>query len=235
MIRLHGSPDSANFVVRMALEVFELPYSDVRVHRGRQEHKLESYLRLNPQGLLPVLEDGEIVLFETGAILLHLCERVGRFGPAIPAFEDAAVRSRVLKWLFYLSNTPHADLRAAFYSHRYVGDPATIPSFRSGMTLRFANHLHLLEGVLGRQGEGIVGPLSVLDFYLAALIRWAQLYPIEQVVLKDLAPWPKLYALLRSLEEQPFVLRACASECISDDQPFTQPQVPSLPVEDVNG
>ena len=51
------------------------------------------YLEKNPQGLIPVLEDGETVLFETGAILWHLAEKTGRLGPNGPDVTDPKARA----------------------------------------------------------------------------------------------------------------------------------------------
>ena len=139
-LRLHWSPDSANIVIRIALEELGLDFEAVRVNRAAGEHKQPDYLRLNPQGLLPVLEDGDLVLFETGAILLHLADRTGRLGPDGPDARDPQARAAFLKWLFYLSNTVHADLRAAFYSPRYVANPAAIPTLRDGLARRTRRH-----------------------------------------------------------------------------------------------
>ena len=51
-------------------EYFEL----VLVDRAGNAHKSPAYLRLNPNGLIPVLEDGDLVLYETAAIVLHLAD-----------------------------------------------------------------------------------------------------------------------------------------------------------------
>ena len=56
-LRLHWSPDSANLVVRITLEALDLPFEGVRINRGKGEHKRPGYLALNPQGLIPVLQD----------------------------------------------------------------------------------------------------------------------------------------------------------------------------------
>lgn len=53
-----------------------------------------------------------------------------------PPAGDARVRAATLKWLFYLSNTPHAELRATFYSPRYIDGPAAVGPMRRGLALR---------------------------------------------------------------------------------------------------
>jgi len=232
-LRLHGSPDSANLVIRIALEELGLRFAPVRVDRARGEHKTPEYLKLNPQGLIPVLEDGEVVLFETGAILLHLADRTGRLGPDGPAADDPQARAAFLKWLFYLSNTLHADLRVGFYSDRYVA-AEHVPALRDGLAARLKGHLAMLEGVLAPTGWLVAATPTLADFYLAVCLRWAQIYPSGRPLLAGIAGFPRLEALLQVVEARPATRRACAAEAIPG-RPFTEPEPPDLPVEQVTG
>ena len=233
-LRLHWSPDSANIIVRIALEELGLGFTPVRVNRDVAEHKQADFLKLNPQGLLPVLEDGDLVLFETGAILLHLAARSARLGPDGPAADDPAARAAFLKWLFYLSNTIHADLRAAFYSHRYVADRAAVPTLRAGLAARFRQHLELVDGGLGSTGWLTASTPTLADFYLAVCLRWAQLYPAGAPLI-TLEEVPNgVRALLRSVESRPAVVKAFADEFIAG-YPLTEPAPPALPPGEVTG
>jgi glutathione S-transferase len=181
-----------------------------------------------------VLEDGDIVLFETGAILWHLSERAGRFGAAGPPAGDRRARAAVLKWLFYLSNTPHAELRACFYTPRYVDPAEATGPLRRGLAARLRQHLALLESQLG-QG-GLAGPeLTVADLYLGVLLRWAQLYPVDAPPLDGLDAWPRVFALCRRIEERPAAERAFAAEAIPTARAITAPRRPDLPATAVMG
>ena len=231
---LHWSPDSANLVVRIALEELGLAFEPVRVNRATAEHKQPAYLKLNPQGLLPVLEDGDLVLFETGAILLHLADRTGRLGPEGPDAQEPQARAAFLKWVFYLSNTVHADLRAAFYSHRYVSDQAAIPALKAGLAGRLRQHMALIDGELNASGWLIAETPTLADFYLAACLRWAQLYPSgERLIEREEVP-ARLHALLRSAESRPAVIKAFADEHIGG-RPLTMPEPPVLPSDEITG
>lgn len=233
-LRLHWSPDSANLVVRMALEELGLGYAAVRVDRARGGLGAPAFLRLNPQGLLPVLEDGELVLFETGAILLHLADRAGRLGPEGPDARAPQARAAFLGWLFYLSNTLHADLRAAFYSRRYVDRDEIVPALRAGLARRVAGHCALLEAQVGPEGWLVGDAPTLVDLYLAACLRWARLYPSAAPVLGDLEAWPRLGAALAALEARPGVARAFAAEHIGG-RPLTAPAPPDLPAAEITG
>ena len=237
-LRLHWSPDSANLVPRIALERLGLDYAAVRVDRTARAHRTPEYLALNPQGLIPVLEDdsedGPLVLFETGAILVHLADRTGRLG-GDGAPKGPAARAAFLRWVFFLSNTLHADLRVAFRPHRYLATEA-VPALREGLSGRVAAHLDLLERAVAETGA-LAGPAPTFaDDYLAVCIRWAQLYPSAEPLLPGaLDGRPALAALLRGIEASPAIRRACAAESIPGDRPFTAPRPPDLPPEQVTG
>lgn len=233
-LRLHWSPDSANLPVRILLELLDLPYEARRVDRARGAHRSAEHLALNPQGLLPVLEDGQLVLFETGAILLHLAERTGRYGPDGPDVADPAARAKVLRWLFFLSNTLHSELRVAFYAGRFV-PAAGLADLRAGIARRTAGHLTLIETELGKGGLADRSP-TLLEAYLACCARWAQLYPSEgPVALESLVPWPRVSGLLEDLEQHPAVSRAMQAEAIPTEKPFTRPRLPDLPMAAILG
>ena len=233
-MRLHWSPDSANIVVRMALEELGLAYEGVRVDRAAREHRQPHYLKLNPQGLIPVLEDGDLVLFETGAILLHLADGAGRLGAAGPEAQDRQARGAFLKWLFYVSNTLHAECRMVFYSHRYLEDASAVPNLRAGIARRFRQHLALIEGELASSGWLVADRPTLVDLYLAACLRWIRLYPAEgPLITNDDLP-PRTSKLLATLEARPAVMRAFAAEYMTG-RFLTAPRLPELPAEQITG
>lgn len=222
---LHYSPDSANVIVRTVLEELRLPYKDVLVDRAGKVQQSPQFRALNPQGLLPVLEvpGQDEPLFETAAILLYLADQHGGLLPSAPS-----ARGRALKWLFFLSNTLHADLRALFYSPRYVADAQAIPSLRQALRERVLAHLALLDAEIGRRGaHWLLGEdCSICDIYLAWCARWAQLYPLHEALPgARLQALSHLWQMLLKLQRRDCVLRACAQEEI-DLPPFTAPRVP---------
>jgi glutathione S-transferase len=85
--------------------------------------KTPEYLKLNPNGLIPVLVDGELVLYETAAVVLHLVDThpSANLAPKI----GTAERAHFYKWLMWLTNTLQAALILYFYPERYVNDGNT--------------------------------------------------------------------------------------------------------------
>ena len=74
MLTLHHHPGNASLTPHMLLEEIGVPYRLEMVDRANQAHKSPAYLKLNPNGLIPVLVDGGLVLYETAAICLHLAD-----------------------------------------------------------------------------------------------------------------------------------------------------------------
>ena len=90
--------------LRWALEEVGQPY-DVRLVSFKQM-KEPAHLALQPFGQIPTYEEGDLVLFETGAIVLHLAQRRAGLLP-----KDANARARAVTWMFAALNTV-ADRRA---------------------------------------------------------------------------------------------------------------------------
>ncbi len=212
---LYYAPDNASLIVRLALEELGAPYETRLVDRRSREQESASYRKLNPNGLIPAcVIDGEPV-FETAAILLTLSERHGALMPA----PGAPSRARMLKWLFFLSNTLHSDLRQAFYPSIYVGDaPDALAAHRAAAERRIARSFDILNAALeetpGIWMSGGNSP-SIVDLYIALCARWAQIYPVAAPILPSVAELSAVMSMLRALEARPAIQRACAAEGIA--------------------
>ena len=223
---LHYAPDNASLIVRLALEEAGLPYETALVDRARRGQKAPDYLRLNPNGLIPVLETPECALFETGAILLWLGDRHG----VGPGAGDSA-RGDYLKWLVFVSNTLHADLRITFYPGLYVGDDAAMQAaLVRTVHGRLAVHLRHLDTVAARRPVWLdAGRPTGLCWYIACLMRWMALYPRDgDRSWFRLTDTPALAGMLAALETRPAALKAAGAEGLGPT-PFTNPRLATPP------
>src|SRR5687768_677510 len=71
MIHLHYYPGNASLTPHMLLEELGVPFKLEWVDRQNGAHKTPEYRRLNPNAQIPVMVDGDLVLYETAAILMH--------------------------------------------------------------------------------------------------------------------------------------------------------------------
>jgi len=214
MITLHYAPDNASLIIRILLEEIGAPYETVLVDRGKQQQSSKAYMRLNPSGLIPVCVIDDNAVFETAAIALVLTEKFGnQFAVAVDGAAEDAARGDFLKWLFFLSNSLHTDLRMLFYPKKYTGDAEE--QFNQMTRSRVSERLQLFENQIEASGSGyVLDKLTVIDFYLAVCIRWLQLYPSDEAGWLDLTQFPRLLSLMQSLESRPATIKACLQEGI---------------------
>ncbi len=210
---LHSYPDCASHVVRMVLEELGATYRDEVIDMSAGAHRDPPFLRINPRGMVPVLYDETTgaSLAETGAILHYLVEQTGRLAPALG---NAKQRALYLQWLFFLSNTLHADAQLQYYTERYVGSDLAEDA-RPNVHARMRQHFGMIEDTLAAHGgPWLLGDtLSVCDFYLGGCARWSQIAPRHAPLEPGaVGGHPHLKGLLSRLETRQSVIRAFAAE-----------------------
>src|SRR5262249_23147709 len=86
--------------VRWALEEARLPYRITLIGSGKGEIDPAAYRSIQPFGQVPAIQDGDLTLFESGAIVQYIAERSATLLPA-----DASTRAQVVQWMFSALNT----------------------------------------------------------------------------------------------------------------------------------
>lgn len=223
--RLHYAPDNASLIIRLALEEIGAPYDTVLVDRRATGQRSPDYLKLNPAGRIPTLETPDGPISETAAILLWLADRHGALAPAV----DAPARAPFLNWLLFTANTLHPDMIQLFYVHRY-GPQSAHTEMRHAAQDRITRHLDVLET---RARPRLPGWLcgdnpSALDLYLAAILRWLQLYPAGWPRWFDPTAYPGLRDMCARLETRPGTEALRRAEGMGP-HPFTAPESPTPP------
>lgn len=176
MIRLHHYPGNASFAPHVLLHELGVPFELELVDRGRGAHKEAAYLKLNPNGQIPVLVDGPLVLYETAAICLHLCDTHPQAGlaPALGSEE----RAHFYKWMAWLTNTLQAMLMHYFYPERLVdeGDAGAAAQVRAHAQARIGAMLQLLDEQLASHGGPwlLASGYSAVDPFAFMLCRWTR-------------------------------------------------------------
>ena len=197
-------------VPHLLLEELGVEYERVPVDRTAGEHRRPEYLQLNPNGQIPVLCDGELVLYETAAILLHLCDTHpgANLAPAV----GSAARAHFYKWLIWLTNTLQATLMAYFYPERWVddGNVGGATEVKAHAERKVAGLLDQLDDELARHGGPWFGgnAYSALDAYVFTLCRWTRNFANQAPARSH----PHLGPYLQRMLERPAVQRVFANE-----------------------
>jgi glutathione S-transferase len=183
MLRVLGRKTSGNVQkVIWLLEEMKQPY--VREDYGRQFGNTgDGYLKLNPNGKVPTLVDGDVVVWESNTILRYLANKHG--GSFYPG--DPAARSLVDRWMDWQLASLNNPYLAIF---RDAKKPAAERSASFASDAReLDQQLNILEGGIGSSGW-LAGPgISLADICLGPIIARCLDFPIELSALPKLRAW----------------------------------------------
>jgi glutathione S-transferase len=186
---LHYYPSNASLTPHILLRELGLPFSLQLVDRAQDAHKSQGYLKLNPNGLIPVLQDGDLVLYETAAIVLHLVDTHADAGLAPPVGSPA--RAEFYKWLVWLSSTVQAMMPHYFYSERLVapGNAAGAAEVKAMAETRIGALMDQIDRRLATQAWMGGASFSALDPYTFMLCRWTRGMQRPARSLPHIGPW----------------------------------------------
>ena len=178
---LYTSATPNGYKVSIMLEELKLKYKVHKVDLGRQTQKEEWFLKLNPNGRIPVLKDNENdkVIFESGAILYYLAIKYNKF-----FFEEK--RTEIMQWLMFQMSGIGPMQGQANVFFRYMDEK--IPVAIS----RYQNECRRLYEVLDKQlqdNKWICGEYSIADI---ATWPWIKIYfwaGIDISNLDNLSRW----------------------------------------------
>jgi len=208
MKKLFYSPGKASMAPHMLLEEIGQPFELAPVDTTQGAHKCAEYLRLNPNGLIPVLTDGDLVLYETAAICLHLADTHpdSQLAPEL----GTAARGQFYKWLMWLTNTLQASLILYFYPERWVDadNTAGARQVQAHAESKISALLDQLEAQVGSSGgPWLLGrQYTALDPYALMLCRWTRGFA------KPARSRPLLGAYLQRVLARPAIQRAIRTE-----------------------
>ena len=229
MIQLHYYPSNASMIPHIVLEELGQPFELVLVDREAQAHKSAPYLKLNPNGLIPTLVEtgapkGDLVLYESAAICLHLSDThpKAHLAPALGTPE----RAHFYKWLVWLSSTMQPSLTSYFYPERCVapGNKTGALEVKARAQARIGGYLEQLDDELDRvkqrskAADDLPAPddwfmgaqYTVLDAYVFTLCRWTRNFAALPA-----RSYPHLGPYLQRMLARPAVQRVLATEKIA--------------------
>jgi glutathione S-transferase len=211
MLQLHYFPANANAAPHMLLEEIGIEHDLVLVDRAKNAQKSRRYLKINPNGRIPVLVDDNLIVSEAAAIVLHLVDQNADAGlaPKIGTPE----RAKFYQWLIFLTNSLQEELMTWQYPERLAGTDASARDVvKRGAEARASTFLDVVEDHLKANGPLFLGnKLSAVDFYLVMLSRWAR--PMTRPPRSR----PSIAKLLDKVTALPSVRRAYEQEGVTDE------------------
>jgi len=199
MIDVYYWPTPNGHKVTIFLEEVGLPYKVIPINIGKGEQFAPEFLKISPNNRMPAIVDHEgpdgapIALFESGAILLYLAEKTGRFMPS-----ELRARYKVIEWLMFQMASVGPMLGQAHHFRRYAPDKIQYAIDR------YTNEAHRIYGVVDKRvGEApyLAGEYSIADM---ATYPWLRLYKLQG---QELADFPNLKRWFDAIEARPAVQR----------------------------
>ena len=211
MIDLYYAPTPNGWKISIMLEECSTPYNVIPVNLGKGDQFKPEFLAISPNNRMPVIIDHEgpdgeqVSVFESGAILMYLGEKTGKFFPQTPK-----EKFRVLEWLFW--QVGGLGPMAGQLSH-FVNYAPNFPGDHSYSTERYKNEYDRLLGVMDtvlKNREYLAGDYSIADM---ASFPWVLMYKRFDV---NLNAFDNLRRWFDAIKNRPAVRRALILEKSSE-------------------
>ena len=200
MIDLYYAPTPNGWKISIMLEECNIPYKVIPVNLGKGDQFKPDFLSISPNNRIPAIVDHEgskgkkVSVFESGAILMYLGEKAGKFLP-----DDPVQRVKVLEWLFW--QVGGLGPMAGQVSH-FVNYAPNFPGDHSYSEKRYKNEYDRLLGVMDfvlNEKDFLAGEYSIDDI---ASFPWITAYKRYEV---DLDKFPNLRRWFDHIKNRPAV------------------------------
>ena len=217
MIDLHYAPTPNGWKISIMLEELEMPYNVIPVNIRNGDQFRPEFLAISPNNRIPDIVDhapadggGPLAMFETGAILIYLAEKSGRFLPS-----DLRARFNVIQWLMWQMGGlgPMLGQHGHFALYAPEKIPYAIQRYRDETSRLYA----VLNRQLGKTGAYVAGEYSIADI---ACFPWTMTHKAQGFTLDDFPHIKRWYADIRARPK----VQAGLAVGKFDRTPFTEEQ-----------
>ena len=178
MIHLYQITGSSSFAARAALEEAGAAYEAVNIH-PRNRDAIPAFAEVNPLKRVPALQEGDVKVYETGAVLLHIADRFPESG-LIPPLGDPR-RPEVYRWIMWTANTLHGAWWPLMMPSFLTTDESGADGVRSKGLSAMAQHGAYLDTQLEGREWCIGDQFTIADIYLYMLVGWQSFVDDVQV------------------------------------------------------
>jgi glutathione S-transferase len=212
MYTLYWAPTGANMAAHAALIEIGAPHELIRVDIDKGEHRTEAYLRIQPHGRVPALRHGELVMYESAAILLYLADRHPEAGLA-PDLKSPE-RGLFNQWLMHLTNTVQEHEMHWFHPDFYIDGPEPQAALKAHARSRIERSFGYFDGLLAGSGPYLLEHrFSAADLFFYMVAFWTRRMP------KPATTFPNVRRLVRLVHERAAVAQMMREEGIGFEVP----------------
>ena len=175
MIKLYGGARSRASIVRWYLEELAIPYEFVLLDMSLGEHHQPDFLKINPFGKVPAITDGDLALFESGAILMYLNQK---YGDKELSIEQQSILNQ---WVLFSNSTLATGIFVEVNRER------ELPKLMTALNEILSQHPYIL-------GD----EFSVADVAVGAILSY-----IPLMLRIDLSAYPAVVNYIQTLSSRP--------------------------------
>ena len=188
MIKVYGSVYSRACMVMCVLETLGLEYEIIPHLPKGTEIKEDAYLAMNPAGKVPTLVDGDLVLWETQAILFYLAEKYGQGELWGSTPEEVA---DIYRWSLFVSNQLELFSLDLFLQHKFVAEENRDAAIIARANNELDRFMPILESHLDGKEFVAGGKRTVADIHGATILSWAKLVGYNYKRFPNVDAWIK--------------------------------------------
>lgn len=174
MYTLYHFPISCSNAVKIVLELIGVEHKVAIVDLFQGEQTKPEFLALNPLGKVPVLVDGDQVMTQGAAILVHLSQKF----PEAKLMPDLASADGMgaLKWLDFVASGLHGEFAKVFHPERISDDSDVVKANAEDMLVK---HLDLVKSQLSDNAFLAGDQPSLADYYFAVVLGWGKMLSFD--------------------------------------------------------
>ena len=182
----NGSPNPSK--IAMFLEEAGVRYEPMPVDTRKGDQFKPEFLKVNPNGKVPAIVDGDVTVFDSTAILLYLAEKTGKFGAA----NTPAAKAEMLSWMMFVATGVGPFSGQAVHFKHFA--PEKVPYANDRYQYEAMRHFEILDKRLATRKFVVGDSFGIVDM---ALWGWSRMIPF---ILGDEA-WAKLPNVKRHHDE----------------------------------
>ena len=193
MIKIYGSPKSSSGRVFWLLEELALKYDAVKINMREKEHKSDAFLKLNPNGKIPCLVDGDFVIWESLAINHYLADK---YSPELLG-KTPEIRGLVQQWSLWSILELQKPLIDIFIQKVFVPDDKRDHGLIEKSQKASLPLLAILDAALASKKYITGETFTVADLNLASVVA------LTSAIQMDISSFKSVEAWMGRLMERP--------------------------------
>jgi len=202
MIKIYGSPRTSAGRVYWMLEELGLPYERMPLNMSQREHKSPEFLKINPNGKVPCLVDGDYIIWESMAITQYLAAKYKSDSPLLP--KTAEEIGHLAQWSYWsiLEMQKHAVewLIQVMFVPTEKKDPSVIEKAQKSLVPLFGILNHSLE----KNTYLVGGRFTLADLHVASVVNVAISLGFDTI------PYSNVHSWIKACHDRPAWHKVCS-------------------------